>query len=72
MNLTFEITRKIKEFGARKCTILKRAKNGVFVDYKVKMDQKGHTINQKGLKIYIKRQKKSFWTKNTCFEAVFS
>ena len=67
-----QITSKIKEFEARKYTIPKRAQNGVFVEYKVKIDQRGHTMDQKGLKIYVKRQKKSFWTKNTCFVAVFA
>ena len=55
-----KVTSNIKEFGARKCTIPKRVKNGVFVEYEVKMDQKGHTMDQKGLKIYVKRQKKVF------------
>ena len=36
------------------------------------MDQKGHIIDQKGLKMYENRQKMEFWTLNTCFLAGFS
>ena len=37
------------------------------------MDQKGHLIDQKGLKMYEKRPKKwSFWTQNTFLLAEFS
>ena len=38
----------------------KRTKNDVFGLNKVKMDQKGHIIDQKGLKMYEKRQKMEF------------
>ena len=38
----------------------KRTKNDVFVLNKVKMDQKGHITDQKGLKMYEKRQKMEF------------
>ena len=37
------------------------------------MDHKGHLIDQKGLRMYEKRQKKwNFWTQYTCFLAEFS
>ena len=38
----------------------KRTKNDVFVLIRLKMDQKGHIIDQKGLKMYEKRQKMEF------------
>ena len=31
------------------------------------MDQKGNIKDQKGLKMYEKRQKTEFWTKKNCF-----
>ena len=36
------------------------------------MDQKGHIIDQKGLKLYKNGNKFSFWTFNACFQVKFS
>ena len=33
------------------------------------MDQKGHTMDQKWLRVYEKGQKLSCWTKNNCYLA---
>ena len=40
---------------------LKGLKNMLFYQIRLKMDKKVHIIDQKALKMYVKRQKMQFW-----------